>query len=354
MKKILSFSILIFTIFLITGCYNTETTLFTIDDIQTQITEVYEEMAPMTVAVVSYVDDTYIQKSGHGSGLIYDRETLEEGYRYYVITNYHVVESQSHMRVYTGKYYPSDVYAIHEAEDLALVTFDTTDDLTYFGTEQFTGNIYVKPNVGSFVLAIGTPLDLTLFNTVSFGIVGLTSNPKVIQHDASINPGNSGGPLFDLNGNLLGFNTWKRATAITSSGEIAVEGIGFAISMIVAIPIINQMRQTGESTFQQPKIGITVVTVENAIGEVYGGIRPTHIEETQNTGIYVLSVVPLRPAYGKIYEGDIITHLNDVELLTIEDLALLLQTFKFGDEITLTIRRLQADNFVTIDIVLVL
>lgn len=354
MKKIISFTILLITIFMITGCYNTETTLFTIEDIQTQITEVYEEMAPMTVAVVSYVDDTYIQRSGHGSGLIYDRETLDEGFRYYVVTNYHVVESQSHLRIYTGKYYESSIYAIHEAEDLALVTFETTEDLPYFGTEQFTGNVWVRPTIGSFVLAIGTPLDLTLFNTVSFGIVGQTGNPKVIQHDASINPGNSGGPLFDLNGNLLGFNTWKRATANTASGEIAVEGIGFAISMMVAIPIINQMRETGESIFLQPKIGITVVTVENAITEVFSGIRPSHIEETQNTGIYVLSVVPLRPAYGKIYEGDIITHLNDVELLTIEDLSGLLQTFKFGDEITLTIRRLQEDSFVTIDIVLVL
>ena len=204
MKKLFSLFILVISLISLYGCYDTETTLFTLENVENQITDLYETLSPMTVAVVSYTDQTYEIKAGHGSGLIYDRDETETGYIYYVITNYHVVDSQAYLKIYDGTYYNATLYGVHEPEDLALVTFETTLDLPYFGTEQFDGDVYAKPSIGSYVLAIGPPLDLEFFNTATLGIVGQTSNPKVIQHDASINPGNSGGPFFDLNGNLLG------------------------------------------------------------------------------------------------------------------------------------------------------
>jgi S1-C subfamily serine protease len=355
MKKLLLLGLMVLTSLSLYGCYDTETTIYTLENVEGQISAVYEEVDDMTVAVVSYVDDTYDIVAGHGSGLIYDREAIEVGYRYYVITNYHVVESQAYIKIYNGiTYYQANPFAINEVEDLALVTFDTVDEITIFGTEQFSGEVYAKPTIGSFVLAVGTPLDLEFYNTATLGIVGQTSNPKVIQHDASINPGNSGGPLFDLNGNLLGFNTWKRAAVNTAEGEIAVEGIGFAISMLVAIPTINQMRQTGESVFLAPKIGVTVTTVPEAIEDLFDGVRPEHIEETQTTGIYVLSVVPLRPAYGKIYAKDIITHVNGNAVSTIEDLAGLIADAEFGTSLELAIRRYDNGVFSTVNIIIIL
>ena len=351
MKKLLTLALMIVASFSLYGCYNTETTLYTLENVEGQISAFYEKVDDMTVAVVSYADETYQLKAGHGSGLVYDREALLVGFKYFVITNYHVVESQAHLKIYNGtKYYLASTFAVNEKEDLALVTFITEDEISIFGKEQFDGTVYARPTIGSFVLAVGTPLDLEFYNTATLGIVGQTSNPKVIQHDASINPGNSGGPLFDLNGNLLGFNTWKRATTMTSDGEISVEGIGFAISMVIAIPTINKMRNTEESVFLSPKMGITVVTVETAITKLYKGIRPEHIEASQTTGIYVTSVVPLRPAYGKIYSKDIITHVNGSPVETIEDLSGLISSAQFGDVMTLTIRRYETGLFKTHEI----
>ncbi|MDY0210445.1 MAG: S1C family serine protease [Acholeplasma sp.] len=354
MKKILLLFLLSMSSIFLVGCYNTETTTYTLETVESQISTIYEEVSPMTVAVVSFSDDTYTVNIGHGSGLIYDREEIEQGYRYFVITNFHVIESQSYIQIYNNEYYDANVYALNEVEDLALVTFETTEDLAIFGTEQFEGTVYAKPAIGSFVLAVGTPLELTYFNTATLGVVGHTDNPKVIQHDASINPGNSGGPLFDLNGNLLGFNTWKRATVISNGQEISVEGIGFAISMMTAIPTVNRMRHEKEVVFKEPKIGITVTTVEVAIEELFNGVIPEHIEASQTSGIYVLSVVPLRPSDGLVFEKDIITHVNGVQVTSLEELGLLIQGASFNDLFNLTIRRYINGSFQTVTVNLVL
>lgn len=351
MKKIMIFSLLFIFIFTLSGCVQRESTTYTLADVQSQITEIYDQLSPMTVAVVSYEESDYAIKVGHGSGLIYDRVEASGTYTYYVITNYHVVESQAHIRIYNGaKYYNATPFAVHEPEDLALVTFNTTDDLPYYGVDQFSGNRIVTPVVGSFVIAIGTPLDLDFFNTATIGIVGRTRNNRIVQHDAAINPGNSGGPLFDLAGNLLGFNTWKRTTTITSDGEIAVDGIGFAISMTVARSVVTSLRVTQTSVFESAKIGITVMNIADAITNKFGGIRPEFIEETQTAGVYVDSIVPLRPAVGKLFEHDIITHVNDEIIVNLESLGLLLSGMKFGDTLNLTVRRYTNNQFVTVQV----
>jgi S1-C subfamily serine protease len=351
MKKWIIFSLLTLFLFTLSGCYERETTVYTLEDVQSQITEIYDRVAPMTVAVVSYDEADYAIKVGHGSGLIYDRVEAGGLYTYYVITNYHVVASQAYIRVYNGsKYYNATPFAVHEPEDLALVTFATTDDLPFYGIDQFSGNKVVTPVVGSFVIAVGTPLDLDFFNTATIGIVGRTSNARIVQHDAAINPGNSGGPLFDLAGNLLGFNTWKRTTTITSDGEIAVDGIGFAISMTVAKSVITSLRVTQTSVFESAKIGITVMNISDAITNKFGGIRPVFIEEGQTAGVFVDSIVPLRPAVGKLFVNDIITHVNDEVIVNLESLGLLLSGMKFGDTLNLTVRRYINNEFVTVQV----
>lgn len=350
MKKIITLFIILTSFTLLTGCFNTETTTFTLEDVQGQIVDVYKEVSPYTVAVVSYLED-YATYAGHGSGLLYDKEVTDTGFRYYVITNYHVIESQAYMKVYMGgnKYYSAEAYAAHESKDLALVTFETSDDLTVYGTEQFTGTTFVAPKIGSFVVAVGTPLDLEYFNTATLGIVGLTTNLGVIQHDAAINPGNSGGPLFDLNGNLLGFNTWKRAETTTSDGTISVEGIGMAISMFVAVPEVNNLRE-GNSTFLAPKIGITVMDVPVAIEEIYDNVRPEFIESTQTDGIYVNSVVPLRPSYNLIFSRDIIIEVNGIKMSSTADLLPLVSAAKYGDVFNIKLRRYENGVFKTIEL----
>lgn len=355
MRKGIMLTLLSLFLFTLTGCFERQTTVYTLEDVQSQVTELYEKLSPMTVAVVSYDTIEYTTKAGHGSGLIYDRTESGIMYTYYVITNYHVIESQAYMRIFTGnKYYIATAYAANEVEDLAIVTFSTMDDLAYYGVEQFNGTKVVEPIVGSFVIAIGTPLDLEFFNTATIGIVGRTRNSKIIQHDAAINPGNSGGPLFDLSGNLLGFNTWKRTTTNTSDGEIAVDGIGFAISMDIAKDIVTDLRNTQESVFISPKIGVTVMNVADAITNLFGGVRPAFIEETQTTGVYVNTIIPLRPAVGKLMAKDIITQINGVAVSNLVDLSTSLSNMQFGQTLTVTVRRYQNSTFSTVNIILVL
>lgn len=355
MRKGIMLTLLSLFLFTLTGCFERQTTVYTLEDVQSQVTELYEKLSPMTVAVVSYDTIEYTTKAGHGSGLIYDRTESGIMYTYYVITNYHVIELQAYMRIFTGnKYYIATAYAANEVEDLAIVTFSTMDDLAYYGVEQFNGTKVVEPIVGSFVIAIGTPLDLEFFNTATIGIVGRTRNSKIIQHDAAINPGNSGGPLFDLSGNLLGFNTWKRTTTNTSDGEIAVDGIGFAISMDIAKDIVTDLRNTQESVFISPKIGVTVMNVADAITNLFGGVRPAFIEETQTTGVYVNTIIPLRPAVGKLMAKDIITQINGVAVSNLVDLSTNLSNMQFGQTLTVTVRRYQNSTFSTVNIILVL
>lgn len=354
MKKIVTFLLITLSFTILTGCFNTETTTFTLEDVQGQIVDVYKEVSPFTVAVVSYLED-YQTYAGHGSGLLYDKIETTTGFKYFVITNYHVVESQAYIKIYMGNntYYQAMPHAVHENKDLAIVSFETTADLEVYGTEQFTGSTFVSPKVGSFVIAVGTPLDLDYFNTATLGIVGVTTNLGVIQHDAAINPGNSGGPLFDLNGNLLGFNTWKRAETTTSDGTISVEGIGMAISMFIAVPEVNNLR-AGNSTFAQPKLGVTVIDVAKVIDEVYEGVRPEFIESTQTDGVFVSSVVPLRPSYGVILSKDIIIEVNGVAISTTEDLIPLVSQANYGDTFTIKLRRFVDNQFKTIEVTIIM
>lgn len=112
--------------------------------------------------------------------------------------------------------------------------------------------------VGEPVLAIGNPLGLQFQRTVTSGIISALNRTiridtaegpnymeDLVQTDASINPGNSGGPLINLRGQLIGINTLKITTA---------EGIGFAVPINIAIPIIRRLAEKGE--FIEPYMGV--------------------------------------------------------------------------------------------------
>ena len=143
-------------------------------------------------------------------------------YVYYCVTNYHVIKNRTtisyiiYLKDNTDDY-KNQVTNVEVVEkdpnlDLAIIKFEST---MYIPIASVKSSNNLKK--GQFVVAIGTPISLELFNTVSFGVIAhplrLTSlndyTSYFIQHDASINPGNSGGGLFDIEGNLIGINTWR-------------------------------------------------------------------------------------------------------------------------------------------------
>lgn len=217
---------------------------YTISDLETNVNAVAEKIEDSSVAIY---DSNYIESSlGSGvviSRVIYDVNGNETDdlsrafeFKYYVVTNYHVVEGYStRIKIYTKENVVNPAYQANATlvkydiqKDLALLTFNSRVLLV---PVTFGDSSQLKK--GDFVIAIGTPLSLEYFNTTSFGIVGhpsrIVSDNGVdncyIQHDAAINPGNSGGGLFDIEGKLIGINTSRAYDEKTN-----VYGISFAVS----------------------------------------------------------------------------------------------------------------------------
>lgn len=209
---------------------------FTINDFQTNIHAVKDKIEDSSVAVY---DSNHIQSS-LGSAVIVKRISHDNNsngkYEYYCVTNYHVVESYSlRIKIFTKENINNTAYQA----DATLVKYNKNKDLALL---KFTSNILLNPvtfadssklSKGDFVIAIGTPLDLEYFNTITFGIVShpsrITTDDGVmkcyIQHDAAINPGNSGGGLFDIEGKLIGINTSR-----AYDKDTYIYGMSFAVS----------------------------------------------------------------------------------------------------------------------------
>lgn len=181
----------------------------------------------------------YTQR-GLGSGVI----VSDEGY---ILTNNHVIENVDEIKVqlFNGDEIKAELVGSDPQTDVAVIKIDV-DNLP---TTKLGNSDNLK--VGSFVLAIGSPLSQNLAHTVSFGIVSAKSRSigligqgagyeDFIQTDAAINPGNSGGALIDMNGELVGINS---AIASRSGGN---DGIGFAIPINLAKRIMDDLIENGE------------------------------------------------------------------------------------------------------------
>lgn len=181
-------------------------------------------------------------RRGLGSGVIVD----ETGY---IITNNHVIDNtdEINVRLFNGDEIEAELIGADPYTDIAVLKIkaDNLPAITLGDSD--------NAKIGSFVLAIGSPLGENLAHTVSFGIVsarnraiGLLSGQNgagyedFIQTDAAINPGNSGGALIDMNGELIGINS---AIASRSGGN---DGIGFAIPVNMAKRIMDDLIDDGE------------------------------------------------------------------------------------------------------------
>jgi len=199
--------------------------------------------------------------------------------------------------------------------------------------------------VGETVIAIGTPLSLQFQHTVTSGIVsalhrtinvpterGENFMEDLIQTDAPINPGNSGGPLLNLRGQVIGINTIKVSEA---------EGLGFAIPIDVAKPIVEHFLKDGE--FVTPFIGI--VGFDKKMASYYK--QRSNIQD----GVYVANIVRESPAYkAGLRIDDIITQIGDQKVKTMLDLRKTLYSYNVGDRVT--IRYLRGDREMEVSMIL--
>ena len=258
-----------------------------------------------------------------GSGFIVDSKG-------YILTNSHVVGD--------GKYKNITVSLIDGTKEVGQVLwYDTTLDLAVVKINK-TGLPVAelgdsdKLLVGEPAVAIGNPMTLDLERTVTQGIIsGLNRSivfengtviEPLLQTDASINSGNSGGPLFNTKGQVIGINTAKMMTA---------EGLGFAIPINTAKPIVEQIISDG--SFSTVYVGISGMAVET-YERGYG------IDLIADYGVIIIETMKNSPASeAGLQPNDVITAIDGHKIEDMDDLKRRLYNYRDGDKSEFTILR---------------
>ena len=271
-----------------------------------------------------------VRQHAVGSGVIVDSNG-------YIMTNAHVVEGAQRIRVAlplpmgdSGGQVPigkrrileAKLLGQHKETDLALLKIDETDLPTLPLISQ-------RPHVGQLVFAIGSPEGLQ--NSVTMGVVSaLARQPDptkaltYIQTDAPINPGNSGGPLVDMNGSVLGINTF-----ILSSGG-GSEGLGFAIPARVVEFVYQSLRKHGHVHRVEIGAGTQEITPTLAEG----------LNLPQRWGVVVVDVTPDGPAAAAgLQINDIILSADDRRIETLPSLSSALYLHRLDQVVKLEILR---------------
>jgi serine protease Do len=254
-----------------------------------------------------------------GSGFIIDPAGV-------VVTNNHVISEADEITVILndGSRLKAELIGKDQKTDIALLRVKTDKPLkaVKFGDSE-------KLRLGEWVIAIGNPFSLG--GTVTAGIVSarnrdINSGPydNYIQTDASINRGNSGGPLFNLEGEVIGVNT---AIISPSGGSI---GIGFAVPSKTALPVIDQLKQFGET--RRGWLGVRIQQVTDEIAESLS-IKPAR-------GALVAGVDdkgPAKPA--GIEPGDVIVKFDGKDIKEMRDLPRVVADTPVGKQVAVQIIR---------------
>ncbi len=313
----------------------------------TDVTQVVKAVMPSVVSV----SNTYVQRGtffgqeysseavSSGSGIIVGENDSE----LLIVTNYHVVESADTLSVQfvDEEQVQAQIKGTDADKDLAVLAVqlsdikeDTLDQISIASlgsSDDLT--------VGEPVIAIGNALGYG--QSVTTGVVSALNRPiavtsqegqtgdsqinTFIQTDAAINPGNSGGALLNTKGEVIGINSNK-------IGGSTVEGMGYAIPISDAKPIIEELMQkeTRLKVDEANKgvLGITGVNVEAQYSEVYGIPMGVYVSSvTDNSGAAAVGLV----------RGDIITAINGETVETMEELKEEMNYYQAGDVVTLTI-----------------
>jgi len=287
-----------------------------------------EQVANSVLPSVVALDVQGSQGSGSGSGIILDSDGL-------ILTNNHVAEIAGEggritVSFQDGSKAQAEVVGTDPLTDTALVQAEGVEGLTP-ATIGKSANL----DVGEQVVAVGSPFGLDA--TVTSGIVSALNRPvavgsdaegnsttyPAIQTDAAINPGNSGGPLVDMQGRVVGINASIRTGNSGADGSI---GLGFAIPIDEALPIVDQMK-AGE-TPTHARLGISVSDAADSSGaEVTDGAR---IQEITNGS--AADDAGLR-------QGDVVTKVDDQLISGADSLVATVRSYRPGDEVEVTYER---------------
>ena len=251
--------------------------------------------------------------AAEGSGIVY----TEDGY---IITNAHVVENSSLLKVVLNneEVYEAKLIGSDADTDLALLKIEAT------GLTPIEIGDYDALAVGDFVMAVGNPGGMEFSSSVTFGIVSAKDRPmdidggytmNTIQTDAAINPGNSGGALVNMDGKLVGINSAKYVAT-------GYEGLGFSITVEEALPIVESLKEYGEVKGRS-RLGVTGMIIDELVASRYGLTPGFYVNEVTNENA------------GTLKAGDVITAVDGAEVSSESDIKNALQKKQAGDSVTI-------------------
>lgn len=291
----------------------------------TAVVQAAKKVSPVVVGITTkvYNRDMFNRKvlvgEGVGSGVIFDKAG-------YIVTNNHVVgtaktvivslaDGQSTEGTVVGRDARTDLAVVKiNMENLPVAEFGDSDSL----------------QVGEPAIAIGNPLGLEFQGTVTVGVISSLNRTigaegqsmKLIQTDAAINPGNSGGALVDADGKVIGINSAK----ISQEG---VEGLGFAIPINAARPILQDLITNGKVV--RPYLGL--YGLDQQMAARFG-------MQLNAQGIYVYRVVPGGPLdQAGLQHGDVIVKLDGTDVKDFASLQSVMDKHKVGDSVTVDYTR---------------
>lgn len=302
------------------------------------VADVAEEVMPSIVSITNTSVQTvrswfqsYEQEvSGSGSGIIIGQTNNE----ILVVTNNHVIEGAEEITVAFSDETAAaaTVKGYDSVMDLAVVSVKTKDleekTLKHIKVAALGSSENLR--VGSSAIAIGNALGYG--QSVTVGYISAVNREvdmekqtmKLLQTDAAINPGNSGGALLNAKGEVIGINTIKFV-------DSTVEGMGYAIPISTAIPVINDlMHQEVIEESEQGYLGIQGNDITDEYAEGFNMPK----------GVYVVKIVDDSPAENSgLKAGDIITKFADRDVASMETLRNILANKKAGEEIKMEVQR---------------
>lgn len=279
--------------------------------------EVYEKVNSSVVGITIYNSEG---SGSQASGVFYS----EDGY---IVTNDHIYSEVGapKFKVYTsdGKEYDAKYVAGDQVSDLAVLKIDGSG----FNAAEFGNSEEIV--YGENVVAIGRPSDATQNSSITKGIISSTGrrvkttsnySAKLIQTDSAINPGSSGGALVNMYGQVIGITSSKLA-------GVSYDAVGYAIPTKTMKRICEELIKNGK-VVSRAKLGITYTAINSVTAEING---------YDSVGLYVASVSEDSDLYGKVTEGDIITHINGIKVTSDEVVLDIIEESSAGDKISVTV-----------------
>ncbi len=277
---------------------------------------VYEKVNPSIVGIAVYNSQGI---ASNATGVIYS----DDGY---IVTNDHIYSNvgAAKFKIYThdNKEYDAEYVAGDNVSDLAVLkikngkfkkaTFGNSDQLIF----------------GESVVAIGRPGGAENASSITKGIISATGrrvqsttsySSCLIETDSPINPGSSGGALVNMYGQVIGITSSKLASA-------DIDAVGYAIPTTTMKRIVEELIKNGR-VVSRGKLGITYQSIDSVTAK---------IGKYKYVGLYINSVAEDSDLYGKLKKGDIITHINDVEIKNDDIVLDIIDSLKAGEKITVT------------------